>query len=117
MFNSPRVVSSCDLKESSSPAHQRLQSIDLLIPVFQRFLELIHKPARIGAIDNAMVEAKAEVLNRANGNRVIAVLIGEDNRILPEPANRQDGRIGLVNDGSSKLLAEDAGIGECEGGS
>ena len=63
-----------------------------------------------------MIEAEGEDgWMRADRDGVVAVLIGDDRRLLEEAADAEDGRLRLIDDRRAELLAEDAGVGECEG--
>ena len=62
-----------------------------------------------------MVEAEGEVLDGADGDGVLTILVGEDDGFLAEATDAEDGCLGLSDDGGSELLAEDAGVGEGEG--
>ena len=63
-----------------------------------------------------MVEAESEVLHGADGDGVVALGVGEHHGLFFEAADAEDGRLGLVDDGRGELVAEDAGVGEREGG-
>ena len=84
-------------------------------PVLKIGLEVRHEFARIGAIDDAVVEAKGEALDGPNGDGVLTILVGEDEGFLVEPADSEDGGLWLVDDRGTELLAEDAGVGDGEG--
>ncbi len=62
-----------------------------------------------------MVEAEGEALDRADGDRLLAVLVGDNFGFLVEAADAEDGRLRLRDDGGAELFAEDAGVGEGEG--
>jgi 5-(carboxyamino)imidazole ribonucleotide synthase len=83
--------------------------------VFEIVLEVGHELAGIGAVDDAVVEAEGEALDAADGDGVLAVLIGEDDGFFVQAADAEDGRLRLGDDGRAELLAEDAGVGEGEG--
>ncbi len=90
---------------------------DLLVPAFQRLFEFEHEFAGVGAVDEAVIEAEAEVLHGANGDGVVAFGVGEHGGLFAQAADGEDGRLGLVDDGHAELAAKGAGVGEREGGS
>ena len=63
-----------------------------------------------------MVEAEAEGLHGADGDGVVAFGVGEDDGLFAQAADGEDGRLGLVDDRCAEFAAEDAGVGEGEGG-
>ena len=63
-----------------------------------------------------MVEAEAVELHGADGDGVVAFGVGEDDGLFAEAADGEDGGLGLVDDGGAEFAAEDAGVGEGEGG-
>ena len=65
-------------------------SADLPIPSFQRPLEFAHEFAGVGAVDGAVIKAKAVVLHRANGDSVVAFGVGEDYGLLAQAADGKD---------------------------
>ena len=62
-----------------------------------------------------MIEAEREALDRADGDGVVAVLVGDDLGLLVEAADAEDADLRLDDDRGAELLAEDAGVGEGEG--
>ena len=56
------------------------------------------------------------ILHGADGDGVVAFGVGEDDRLFAEAADGEDGGLGLIDDGRAELAAEDAGVGEGEGG-
>ena len=56
------------------------------------------------------------MLHGADGNGVVAFGVGEDDGLLAQAADGEDGRLRLVDDRRAELAAEDAGVGEREGG-
>jgi hypothetical protein len=95
----------------------RLRAIpSRLVPSsLQRLFELAHELAGVGAVDEAVVEAQAEVLHRANGDGVVALGVGQHHRLLAQAADGQNRRLRLVEDGRAELAAEDAGVGQRKG--
>ena len=57
----------------------------------------------------------AMVHHRADGDGVIAFLVGEDDRLLDDGADVEDGDLWLIDDRQSEAGAEDSGIGDGEG--
>ena len=55
------------------------------------------------------------MLHGADGDGVVAVLVGQDDGLFLEAADGEDGGLGLVDDRRAELAAEDAGVGEREG--
>src|ERR1044071_221458 len=53
---------------------------------------------------------------RADSDGVVAVSVGDDERLLCNPAYAHDGRVRLVDDGESEDGSELAGVGDGEGG-
>jgi hypothetical protein len=92
-----------------------IRSADRPVPGFQHALELAHELAGVGAVDEAVVEAQAEVLHRANRDGVVALGVGQHHRLLAQAADGQNRRLRLVDDGRAELAAEDAGVGQREG--
>ncbi len=88
---------------------------DVLVPVFQVFLQLGHELAGVGSVDDAVIEAQGETDDAADRDRIGAVLIGNYRRFFKEAAYTQNGRFRLIDDRSSELLAEDSGIRNREG--
>ena len=88
---------------------------DVFGPVLEIGLEVGHELAGVGAIDDAVIEAQREALDRADGDGVLAVLVGEDFGFLVQSADAEDRRLRLVDDRRAELLAEDAGVGQREG--
>ena len=95
----------------------RRELADVFVPVFQIGLEVGHELARVGAVDDAVIEAKSEALDRADADEVVAVFVGDDFGFLVEAADAEDGALRLVDDRRAELLAEDARVGEGEGAS
>jgi len=60
---------------------------NLSIPVFQCLLKLTHEFARVGAVNDAVVEAEAEVLHGADRNGVVALGVGNNHWFLFQAAN------------------------------
>jgi len=100
----------------SAPCSPDKPLLNVLGPVFEDALEFEHELAGVCTVDEAVIEAEGEVLRGADGDGVVAVCVGEDDGLFIEGADREDGRLGLVDDGGGELVAEDAGIGEGEGG-
>src|ERR1700734_271521 len=90
---------------------------DVFGPVLEVGLEVRHELAGVGAVHDAVVEAEGEALDGADGDGVVAVLVGDDLSLFVEAADAEDGRLRLIDDWRAELLAEDAGVGECEGAS
>lgn len=92
-----------------------LQLADIFGPVFEVGLEVGHELARVGTIDDAVVEAERETLDGADGDGVVAVLVREDFGFLVEASDAENRALRLVDDRRAELLAEDAGVREGEG--
>ena len=88
---------------------------DVFGPVFEVLVEVGHELAGVGSVDDAVIEAEGEALDPADGDGVVAVLVGEDHGFLVETADAEDGCLRLSDDRGAELLAEDAGVGEGEG--
>src|SRR5271166_6269858 len=87
----------------------------LLVPSFQELLHLGHELVSDRAINYPMVIADAEVHHRANGDRVVAVFVGNHHRLLLDAAHAHDGNLRLVDDRHAELGAKDARVGDSEG--
>ena len=88
---------------------------DVFVPVFEGLFYLGHELACVGPVDDAVIEAEGEVQEVPDGDGVGSVFGGDDGGFLEEAADAEDGRLGLVDDGRTELLAEDAGVGDGEG--
>ena len=88
---------------------------DVFRPVFEVSLEVRHELTAVGTVDDAVIKAEGEVLDGADGDGVLAVLVGENDGFLAETTYAEDGCLWLRDDRGSELLAEDAGVGEGEG--
>src|SRR5579862_5095482 len=53
----------------------------------------------------------------ANRDRVVAIFVGDDHRLLGDSADAHDRGVGLIDDGKSEDGSELAGIGDRESGS
>ena len=84
---------------------------DVFGPVFEVLFEVGHELAGVGSVDDAVIEAEGEALDPADGDGVVAILVGEDDGFLVEAADAEDCGLRLSDDGHSELLAEDAGVG------
>ena len=63
-----------------------------------------------------MIVAERQVDDGADGDGVVAVFVGDDQRLLGDSANAHNGGVGLIDDGQAKDRAELAGVGDGEGG-
>ena len=63
-----------------------------------------------------MVESQAEALHGADSDGVAAFGVGDDDGLLLEASDGENGRLRLVDEGCPELAAKDAGVGEGEGG-
>ena len=63
-----------------------------------------------------MVVAEREVNDGADGDRVVAFFVGDDQRLFGDAADAHDGGVGLIDDGQAEDGAELAGVGDGEGG-
>ena len=88
---------------------------DIFAPVLQVTLEVGHKFSSIRPIHNAMIKAQREALNGADGDGVSSIRVRDHLRLLVQPAYAKDRGLRLVDDGGTKLLAKDAGVGDGEG--
>src|SRR5450755_734508 len=86
----------------------------LFVPVLEELLDFDHELVGHRAIDDAMVVADAEVHHGANGDRIVAVLVGEHYRLLDDSADAQDRNLRLVDDRHAELGAEDSRVGDGE---
>ena len=87
---------------------------DVFRPVLEIGLEVRHELASVGAINDAVIEAEREALDRTDGDGVVAVFVGDDFGFFVQTADAEDRALRLVDDGSAKLLAKDSGVGEGE---
>ena len=65
---------------------------DVLGPVFEIGLEVGHELARVGTVDGAVVKAQREALDAADGDAVLAVLVGEHHGFLVQAADAEENR-------------------------
>src|SRR5208283_3464087 len=89
---------------------------DFFAPGFEIFLDLGHELVGYGAVDETMVVAERQVNDGADGDGVVAVFVGDDERHFRDAAYAHDGGVGLVDDGQTEDGAELAGVGDGEGG-
>jgi len=89
---------------------------DLFAPGFEILLHQRHELVCNGAVDEAVVVAEREVNDRADGNGVGAVIVGDHHGLLGNSAGPHDGGVRLVDDRQAKDSAELAGIGDGESG-
>src|SRR5580704_2378842 len=97
VFARPRRVSP---SEGVSPSGSLA---DVFGPVFEIGLEVGHEFAGVGSVYEAVVEAEGEALDGADGDGVVAVLVGEDFGLFVETADAEDGRLRLVDDRRAEL--------------
>src|ERR1035438_7222656 len=87
----------------------------LFAPVFEGLFHYGHELVGDGAVDDAVVVAQSEVNDGTDGDGIVSVLVGQDEWLLGDSSDAQDGGVGLVNDGQAKHGAELTGIGNGEG--
>ena len=68
----------------------------------------MHELAGVGAVDEAVIEAEAEILHRTNRNGVVAIGVGDDGGLLAQAADGEDGRFRLIDNRHSELAAKGA---------
>src|ERR1700722_2226397 len=90
-------------------------SPDFLVPILEGLLYQRHKLISNGAVDQAVIVTESEMDNGTDGDRIVAVLIGDDQWLLGNAANPHDGGVWLIDDRQTEDGAELAGIrdGEC----
>jgi hypothetical protein len=71
-----------------------------LIPAFERLLELEHEFAAVGAVDEAMIEAEAELLHRPDRNRIAAFGVSRVGVNPAWPHRRLFARLPRISPGS-----------------
>src|ERR1700675_1683932 len=84
-------------------------------PGFERLLYQCHELIGNSAVDQAMVVAEREMDDRANGDGIVAVFVGNHHGLLGDATHAHDGGVRLIDDGQAKHSAELAGIGDREG--
>jgi len=89
---------------------------DFFAPGFEILFDLGHELVGDGAVDEAVIVAESEMDNGADGDGVVAVGVGDDERHFGDAADAHDGGAGLVDDGQAEDGSELAGIGDGEGG-
>src|SRR5271166_2851364 len=89
---------------------------DFFAPGLQILLHLRHELVGNCAVNQAVIVSQSEVNDGANGNGVIAVLVGDYHGLLGDAAYTHDCGVRLVDDGESEDGAELAGIGDSESG-
>src|SRR5271156_6856075 len=101
-------------KAVSLPLRQVLA--DLFAERFQILFHQGHELVGYGAVDEAVVVAEREVNDGADGDGIVAFLVGDDEGLLGDAADAHDGSVGLVDDGQTEDGAELPGVGDGEGG-
>src|ERR1700690_2246588 len=86
----------------------------LFAPALQELLHLGHELVGHRSVNDAMVIANAEVHHRTDGDGVVAVLVGNHDRLFQDSAHAQDGNLRLIDDGHSEFRATDARVGDGE---
>src|SRR5271165_838278 len=86
----------------------------LFVPVLEELLHFHHELVGDRAIDDAMVVADAEVHHGADGDGVVAVLVGDDHWLLDDAAHAHDRDLRLVDDRHAEFGAENARVGDGE---
>src|SRR5580704_5174829 len=89
---------------------------DFFAPGFEILFHLSHELIGDGAIDQAVIVTEREVNDAANGDGVVAVFVGDDERHFSDAADAHDGGVWLVDDRETKDGAELTGVGDGEGG-
>ena len=70
----------------------------VFVPVFKKLLYRGHELIGDGAIDNAMIVAEREVNDRANGDGIRAVFVGNHHGLFGDSADAHYRYIRLVDD-------------------
>src|SRR5262249_27312684 len=111
-----------DAEMGALPARSRFMEARAscnLTYVFVKFLEIIahcnHELIGLCAINDAVIIAKCQADDVADGNRVIALLVSDNDRFFEDAAHAQDCNLGLEDNGCAKLRAEDSRIGDGDG--
>src|ERR1022692_2513096 len=86
----------------------------LFAPVLQELLHLGHELVGHRSVNDAMVIANAEVHHRTDGDGVIAVLVGNHDRLFQDSAHAQNRNLRLIDDGHPEFSAKNAGVGDGE---
>src|SRR5215471_14338328 len=104
---------------SDDPTHRRTDapiSLDnVLVKFFQVVTHCNHELVGFSAIDDAMIVAQDQTNDMADSNRVVAMLIRYDYRLLEDPTHPQDGDLRLKNDWRAELWPENSRIGNGDG--
>src|SRR5579863_7347035 len=103
------------LRSFASLRMTRMNLADFFAPVFHGLFYEGHELIGDGAVDEAVVVAEREVDDGADGDGIVAVWVGDDERHFRDTADAHDGGVGLVDDGQAEDGAELAGIGDGEG--
>lgn len=69
---------------------QEYSLADVLTPAFQGFLQQGHELVGDGSVDEAVVIAEREVYDRADGDGVVAIFVGEHHRLLGDSSYAHD---------------------------
>ena len=64
---------------------------DVFGPILEIVLEVGHELAGVRTVDDAVIEAEGEALDRADRDGVVAILVSENHRLLIEAADTEDG--------------------------
>src|SRR5262245_49147266 len=88
---------------------------NVLVERLQILADSHHELVGVSPIDDAMVVSQHQADNVAHGDRIVAVLIGYDDRLLEDAAHAQDGHLRLQDDRGAKLRSEDSRIGDGDG--
>ncbi len=67
------------------------------------------------AVDDAVVVAEGQVDDAADGDGIVAVLVGDDEGLLGDSADAHNGGVGLIDDGESEDGSKLTGVGDGEG--
>src|SRR5271155_5435564 len=101
-------------KAVSLPLRQVLA--DLFAERFQILFHQGHELVGYGAVDEAVVVAEREVNDGADGDGIVAFLVGDHEGLLGDATDAHDGGVGLIDDGQAEDGAELAGVGDGERG-
>src|SRR5690349_7159128 len=95
-----------------------------LCPLSDIFIEILqiapyghHELIGVSAINNAVVVAEHQADDVANGDGIVAILIGDYNRFLEDAAHTENSDLRLENNGRPELRPKDSRIGNGDGAS
>jgi len=92
-----------------------VSSTDVFGPGFEILFDLGHELVGDGAVNQAVVVTEGKVNDGSDGDGVVALFVGDDERHFGDAADAHDGGVGLIDDGQPEDGSELARVGNGEG--